>query len=180
MREYIFHGKRIDCDEWAEGHLGYNKTRKQYYIMDDVDAFPIPVHKESVGEWTGMNEFVASDKSRNRLLFEGDIIEVWSNRSPKYTRIAKSQYDGDVIVRATICFRRGSWTLDYDNKYNEELAKLRGKEEDERTVDPYWELYHFGCHYNDEEWEREHNAHYKWHDIVKIGTVFENADLLEG
>ena len=28
MRDYIFHGKRIDTDEWVEGYLGYNKTRK--------------------------------------------------------------------------------------------------------------------------------------------------------
>lgn len=73
MIEYIFHGKRIDCDEWAEGYLGYNKTRKQYYIMDDVDSFPIPVHKESVGKWTGMND------KNGRKIFEGDIVDCWSD-----------------------------------------------------------------------------------------------------
>jgi hypothetical protein len=179
MREYIFHGKRVDNGEWVEGYLGYNKVRNQYYIMDDVDSFPIPVHKESVGQYTGMNEFVVTDRSYNKSLFEGDIVEVWSTRRPKWTGYPKSKHDGDIKVRAVICFKRGSWSLDYENKYNEALEKLRGKEEDERTVDPYWELYHFGCHYNDEEWEREHNAHYKWHDIKKIGNVFENADLLE-
>ena len=178
MRDYIFRGKRVDNGEWAEGYLGYNKTRKQYYIMDDVDSFPIPVHKESVGQYTGMNEFVASDKSFDRPLYEGDIVEVWSNRSPKYTRVAKSQYDGDVVVRATICFRHGSWTLDYDNKYNEVIAKLRGKEEDERAVDGDGNLYHYGPRYNQEEWLRKNN--FKWRDIKKIGNVFENADLLEG
>lgn len=35
MRDYIFHGKSIDTDEWVEGYLSYNKVRKQYYIMDD-------------------------------------------------------------------------------------------------------------------------------------------------
>ena len=178
MREYVFCGKRIDNGEWVEGYLGYNWVRKQYYIMYDVDSFPIPVHKESVGQYTGMNEFVASDKSFNRPLFEGDIVEVWGNRSPKYTRSAASQYDGEVIVRATICFRRGSWSLDYDNKYNEAIAKLRGKEEDERAVDGHWDLYCYGPHNSKEEWLREHG--YKWHNIKKIGTVYENADLLEG
>lgn len=28
MREYLFHGKRVGADEWVEGYLGYNKTRK--------------------------------------------------------------------------------------------------------------------------------------------------------
>ena len=56
MREYLFRGKRTDNGEWAEGYLNYNKARNQHYIMDDVNAFPIPVHKESVGQYTGMND----------------------------------------------------------------------------------------------------------------------------
>ena len=178
MRDYIFHGKRIDNGEWVEGYLGYNKTRNKYYIMDDVDSFPIPVHKESVGQYTGMNEFVVTDRSFNRPLFEGDIVEVWSTRRPKYTSSAKSQYDGDVKIRAVIRFRRGSWCLDDENKYNESLAKLRGRETDERDVGVYWAIHSFGS--QNEEWDREHNSNYKWCDIKKIGTVFENVDLLEG
>lgn len=178
MREYLFHGKREDNGEWVEGYLTYNHTRKQYYIMDDVDAFPITVHKESVGQYTGMNEFVVTDRSYNKPLFEGDIVEVWSRRRPKWTSSAKSQYDGDVKIRAVIRFRRGSWCLDDENKYNESLAKLRGRETDERDVGVYWAMYSFGS--QNEEWDREHNSGYKWCDIMKIGTVFENADLLEG
>ena len=178
MRQYLFHGKRTDSGEWVEGYLSYNQVRKQYYIMDDVNAFPIPVYAESVGQSTDMNEFVVTDKSFNKPLFEGDIVEVWSTRRPYYTN-PKSQYDGDIKVRAVIRFTRGEWTLDYDNNYNKSLTKLKGREEEERTVDGDWALYRFGCH-GREEWQREHNAHYKWHDIVKIGTVFENKDLLEG
>lgn len=178
MREILFQGKRKDNNEWIKGYLGYNNTRKQYYIMDDVNAFPIPVHEESVGMYTDMNEFVVTDRSYNKPLFEGDIVEVWSTRRPYYSN-PKSQYDGDVKVRAVICFRRGAWTLDYDNNYNKSLTKLKGREEDDRTVDGYWELYSFGC-YNNEEWQRERNARCKWHDIVKIGNVFDDVDLLEG
>ena len=186
MRDYIFHGKRVDCDEWAEGYLGYNKARKQYYIMDDVNSFPIPVHKESVGQYTGMNEFVVTDRSFNRPLFEGDIVEVWSRRRPPYENIClyrdkpTSQYDVEVKARAVICFKYGQWFLDYDNEYNKSLCKLRGNEQTERTVAACTDLDRFQYRGRDEDWYREHNNHCKWNDIVKIGTVFENADLLEG
>ena len=176
MRDYIFRGKRVDGNGWIEGsfwdYLGEPK------ILSPGNIVGYDVEPESVGQYTGMNEFVASDESFNRLLFEGDIVEVWSNRSPKYTRVAKSQYDGDVVVRATICFKHGSWTLDYDNKYNEAIAKLRGKEEDERAVNGDWDLYHYGLHYGNEEWLRKNE--FKWRDIKKIGNVFDDADLLEG
>ena len=178
MREYIFHGKRVDCDEWVEGYLGYNKVRKQYYIMDDVNSFPIPVRKESVGQYTGMKEFVVTDRSFNKPLFEGDIVEVWGHRSPTYTYDAKSQYDGEIKCRAVICFKRGEWQLDYKNKYNESLAKLKGKEVDKREVDGSMELYYYGS--RNEEWDREHNISFQWKDVVKIGNVYDNADLLEG
>lgn len=191
MREYLFQGKSVWTDKWVCGsliHIGdycciidENAHDLDIPYMNGgtgcIDGYAIPVVPESVGQYTGMKEFVAFDESFNRPLFEGDIVEVWSNRSPKYTRVAKSQYDGDVVVRAIICFKRGSWTLDYDNKYNEAIAKLRGKEADERAVDGDWDLYHYGPRYSQEEWLREHN--FKWRDIKKIGTVFENADLLE-
>lgn len=177
MREILFQGKRKDNDEWVKGYLGYNNTRKQYYIMDDVNAFPIPVYEESIGQYTDMNEFVVTDRSYNKPLFEGDIVEVWGWRSPTYTYDAKSQYDGKIKVRAVICFEHGEWTLDYANKYNQSLAKLKGKEVDNREVSGEWSLYRLRRYY-DEEWVREHN--YKWHDIVKIGNVFDNVDLLEG
>lgn len=190
MREYIFHGKRTDNDEWVEGYLSYNKVRKQYYIMDDVNAFPIPVHEESVGQYTGMNEFALTDESRNAKLFEGDIVEVWGWRSV-YGR-NQSQYDKRVKVRGVIYFGgRGQWLINYDNKYNEELARLKGSETDKRQAHGAYDLYYYGYHGSDIEcyrakeleWHgRFHNKEdiYGHDDIVKIGTVFENADLLEG
>lgn len=177
MREYLFRGKRVDNGEWVQGDLSQHKTGKKFIkcgsAIQSYEVIP-----ESVCQYTGMNEFVMSDRSFHQPLFEGDIVEVWSTRRPYYTN-PKSQYDGDVKVRAVICFKHGEWHLDYDNNYNKTLTKLRGREEDDRVVDGDWRLYYFGCH-GDEEWQREHNSRSKWHDIVKLGNVFDNADLLEG
>ena len=189
MREVLFHGKRTDNGEWVEGYYVYDESGQTteepaaYIVRLNThpcgwSLIPYEVFPESIGQYTGMTEFVVTDRSFNKSLFEGDIVEVWSTRRPYYST-PKSQYDGDVKVRAVIRFTRGEWTLDYDNNYNKSLTKLKGREEEERTVDGDWALYRFGCH-GREEWQREHNAHYKWHDIVKIGTVFENKDLLEG
>lgn len=195
MREYLFHGKCRDSDKWVEGILIHRgnyccilQDEEKLHPIDDpymsaefgiIDGHATPVVPESVGQYTDMNEFVVSDRSYNKPLFEGDIVEVWGTRTPKYMN-PQSQYDGDVKVRAVIHFKNGKWSLDYNNEYNKVICKLRGSEQTERTVDTWDDLHHFQCHSNDEEWYREHNHRFKWHDIVKIGNVFENADLLEG
>lgn len=189
MREYLFHGKRIDNGEWAEGYLSYNKARKQYYIMDDANAFPIPVYDESVGQYTDMNEFVLIDGSRRAQLFEGDIVEVWGWRTVRGRQ--QSQYDERVKVRGVIYFGHFGWHIDYNNDYNRSLAKLKGSETQEREVSGSNRLNYYGYHGSDIEKYRAQQL--EWHgrfhnledisghyDIVKIGTVFENADLLEG
>lgn len=192
MREYLFRGKRVDNGEWVEGYLNYNSARKQYYIMDDVNAFPIPVHKESVGQYTGFDEWMLDDVSRDAKLYEGDIIEVWCNR--EIYGSPWSTHDGKVKFRGVIVFEYGKWRIDFKNKYNEDICKAKGKEEYDRDVPWGYELYHnyFNHLKNREEYRkkqiesRERCRKHGWEgqfiydDIVKIGTVFENADLLEG
>ena len=190
MREILFQGKRRDNGEWVEGYLGYNSTRKQYYIMDDVDAFPIPVYEESVGQYTDMNEFMLTDETHNSPLFEGDIVEVWGWRTVRGRN--QSQYDHCIKVRGVIYFSHGEWKIDYDNYYNKSLEKLKGSEVQERGVSGASRLYFYGCHRSDKEEYRtkELEWHRKFHnnddeiyfngDIVKLGNIFDNVDLLEG
>ena len=183
MREYLFRGKRVDNGEWVEGYYVRRKdVHRIINFQSSLNAEGVRVIPESVGMYTDMKEFVVADRSFNKPLFEGDIVEVWSKRripTSYYYSPSSSQYDIEVKARAVICFKYGKWFLDYDNEYNKSLCKLRGNEQMERTVDSWSELDHY--RYNgDEEWYREHNGHYKWSDIVKIGNVFDNADLLEG
>lgn len=198
MRTYLFQGKRINNGEWVEGGIIPLDTDSGYVFIAEpfLSASTLPVHEivkhhmhlvypESVGQYTGMNEFVVSDRSFNKPLFEGDIVEVWSRRRPPTENIClyrdkpTSQYDVQVKARAVICFKYGKWFLDYDNEYNKSLCKLRGNEQMERTVETWSELDHYR-YSGDEEWYRKHNSHCKHCDIVKLGNVFENKDLLEG
>ena len=192
MRDYIFHGKRVDGNGWVEGYLGYNKVRKQYYIMDDVDSFPIPVHKESVGQYTGFDEWVLMNETRNAKLFEGDIVEVWGNRELYGSNW--SQYDGKVKFRGVIALKYGRWLIEFGNKYNESICKARGKEEYDREPPMTRDLYepYFNHTSNKDEYRKRElesrerclkwgfDDHSYYDDIVKIGTVYDNADLLEG
>ena len=188
MREILFRGKRIDNGEWVEGSLAIVKDGciiiPIYAEAWSVCEFNLAyyVDPSTVGQYTGMHEFVMTDKSINAPLFGGDIVEVWSRRRPLCEPIwnkPQSQYDIQVKARATIVFHHGKWKFDYDNNYNKSLCKLRGKEEDERTVNAGRELYDYGHHGNNEDWHREHNSHYKWDDIIKIGNKFDNPELLE-
>ena len=192
MRQYLFHGKRTDNGEWVYGSPifqdGYVLIR--FWNSEEFEYEEYLVAPESVGQYTGMNEFVLIDESRNAPLFEGDIVEVWGWRSV-YGR-NQSQYDKMVKVRGVIYFGgRGQWLINYDNKYNEKLAQLKGSETDKRSAKGAWDLYYYG--YSGDNIEGYRTRQLEWHgkfhdikdivsnnDIVKIGTVYDNADLLEG
>ena len=138
------------------------------------------VDPNTVCQYTEMNEFVMTDKSVNQPLFEGDIVEVNSLRRP-YAGWPQSTYDGDVKVRAVIYFERGMWMLNYDNPYNNKKCEPRGNEQYERSVDGALDLYYYGYKGKPEheDWYREHNQSYKRGDIVRIGNIHDNPELLE-
>lgn len=146
MRDYLFRGKRVDNGEWVEGNLTVWPDGSASIDNGPTVTSPLyAVIPESVGQYTGMNEFMLTDETRNAKLFEGDIIEVWGWRSV-YGR-NQSQYDKRVRVRGVIYFGgRGQWLINYDNKYNEELAKLKGSETDKREAHGAYDLYWYGYH----------------------------------
>jgi uncharacterized phage protein (TIGR01671 family) len=108
MREYLFRGKRTDNGEWVEGYLVYNKARKQYYIMDDVDSFPIPVHKESVGQWTGIYDI------NQRKIFENDIVRTQPYLYRPYSKNRQSKQFIGVVEYYTCHFKNGLNDQIYD------------------------------------------------------------------
>ena len=207
MREYIFHGKRVYDGEWIEGCLIHQGDH--YLILQDesrlhpmdvpyiddfgrIDGRADPVVPESVGQYTGFDEWMLDDASRDAKLYEGDIIEVWCTR--EIYGSPWSTHDGKVKFRGVIVFQYGEWRIDFKNKYNEDICKAKGKEEYDRDVPWGHELYRSCFHHLKDRDELRKNKlkdradclkygfdDYSYYDdIVKIGTVFENADLLEG
>ena len=108
------------------------------------------VDPDTVCRYTGMTEFVMTDKSVNSPIFEGDIVEVWSRRRPVgenitlYRDNTTSKYDVKLKVRAVVYFKNGQWCLDYDNAYNNAICELKGNEQNERIVQASPNLYDFG------------------------------------
>ena len=196
MDKYMCKAKRTDNGEWAHGYYvalpdEYTKGKDichaifslecEHVCMGEYKDFGwYEVDPNTVCRYTGMNEFVMTDKSVCSPLFEGDIVEINSLRRP-YAAYPQSKYDGDVKVRAVIYFDRGQWLLNYDNPHNNKMCETRGNEQYERSVDGAWELYYFGYkgkpQYEDQY--RDNNKLYRWSDIVKIGNINDNPELLE-
>lgn len=188
MREILFRGKRVDNSEWVYGYYVSKMDPllgiKYHYVVGALRESLVSwylVNPDTLGQYTGMREFVMTDPSVRGMLFEGDIVEVWTNRRPCTEYGPTSQYDGKRKVRATIVFKNGCWQLDYDNAYNHKLEELQGKEDLVRTVKGASNLFRYGCHASAEREarRREYNKHYVFDDIVCIGNIHDNPELLE-
>ena len=73
MREYIFHGKRIDNSKWVEGYYvkaeKLDKSGYEHFIIEvSADGASHLVYPESVGQYTGMNEFVVTGHNLVNIL----------------------------------------------------------------------------------------------------------------
>lgn len=192
MREYLFHGKRVDNGEWVEGMPCSDLKGGVDAIQSNIGGGIFDIYPESFGQYTGFDEWVLMDETRNDKLYENDIVEVWGNREIYGSNW--SQYDGKVKFRGVIVFEYGEWRIEFKNKYNEAICKARGKEEYDRDVPWGDTLYRrYFSHLKDREKYRQQQlesrercrkygveGQFIYNDIIKIGNVFENADLLEG
>lgn len=193
MDKYICKAKALHDNTWVYGYYVKSTWDKgeDVHLIINLDAeykgageFDWDnvrrVDPKTVCYYTGMTEFVMNDKSINRPIFEGDIVEINSLRRP-YAGWPQSTYDGDVKVRAVIYFERGMWMLNYDNPYNNKKCEPRGNEQYERSVDGALDLYYYGYKGKPEheDWYREHNTSYIRGNIVKIGNIHDNPELLE-
>ena len=191
MGNYLFHGKRVDNGEWVEGY--YVKAQKfdcddyEHFIIEESDTGASHlVDPNSVGQYTGFDEFALYDETKCNKLFEGDIVEVWALRELYDTRW--SQYDGKRKFRGVIVFDHGCWTIDFNNDYNLSICKAHGEEKYDRNLPCGTWLYCCCPHYGKDRdvYRKERLAfmehveeNYKFvEDIVKIGNVFDNKELL--
>ena len=193
MDNYLFHGKKVNSDVWVEGY--YVKAQKfdcdeyEHFIIEESNTGETHlVEPDSVGQYTGFDEFALYDETKCDKLFEGDIVEVVAFRELYDTRW--SQYDGIKKFRGVIVLDRGCWEIDFNNDHNRAICKARGEEKYDRNVPGGTYLY-YKCHYcydGRDEYRKQRlpfMEHAKgdnkfYNDIVKIGNVFDNADLLEG
>lgn len=145
------------------------------YSYNPVDKFV--VYTDTVCQYTGRKEFTL-DSGYGKKLFENDIVEIWQDRSIYGVRQSKS--DGLVKVRGVIRQKNCGFYIDLNNPYNEDIFKSKGLEEYDRQFRKMVYLQEFTLY--DEasiKWQREHNAHCIRNDIVIIGNIFDNPELLE-
>ena len=115
MREYLFHGKRVDNSEWVEGY--YVKAEKldksgyeHFIIEENAEGSSHLVYLESVGQYTGMKDI------KEQRIFEGDIMETSIGGLISHRGVVEFA-DGSFGLRCTdgsayfLCFVAGNYAI---------------------------------------------------------------------
>ena len=161
MREYLFHGKRVDNGEWVEGYYVYDESGQ---ITEEPTAYicylnkhpcgwsliPFEVIPESVGQYTGMHD------KNGKKIFENDIVKTQPFYDRSYSSKRKSKQFIGVVEYKIRTFSGNSIYPKQD--YQAE-----------------WSLKFY------EDFEKY--THFSWGELWNcevIGNVFDNKDLLEG
>ena len=189
MVETLFRGKREHNGEWVDGYYYESKISGCFILPPKIkvrekdgvvikDSFEVTkVIPETVGEYTGVTEFDPKDKTINKKIFEGDIVEIIVYRDVYGQR--KSQYDSLVKVRGVVKKYCARWFIDLENDYNKFLFAAKGKEVYDRDIPNNHFLDNFYLTDERKEWKRQTNQNYPFNYIKVIGDIFDNPELLE-
>lgn len=189
-RELLFRGLCTDSyTGWVYGNIAFYRPNNEYagmYLQDFSGLHPKDylVKANTIGQYTGYKEFVFSDQTKQREIFEHDIVEIWAERTLNGDKVTK--YDTYVKIRGVVVFYRGYWKIDFDNNYNNKICQPKGGERIWRQLDHWSELddYGWGVFKNQEylEWylkrEANHPLNYL-HDITIVGNIHDNLELLD-
>ena len=159
MREYLFRGIDEGTNKWVYGYYFEKPSdfggEKRYYIFDNKTISKYNVIPETVGEWTGLVD------NNGTKIFEGDIVRCQERYDRPYSDKRKSKRHIGVVEYKT---RKG------DKFYNHKTKE--------------WDRHmEYGAEWIVNVRDYGKFVHGSWGDFWDcevIGTVFENADLLEG
>lgn len=84
MREILFRGKDINTGKWCYGYL--SKFRDETIIVCEGGRVWNYVLDETVGQYTGLKD------KNGKMIFEGDIIEVFGDLSRVYWSNGNSSF----------------------------------------------------------------------------------------
>lgn len=173
-REILFRGKVSDePDEWVQGYLRdadtiFQQTRHEKSKCCEYGMFS--VKPKTIGQFTGI-----TDKNGTKI-FEGDIVELWCERSV-YGR-KQSVQDKYIKVRAVVEWGYQysiGFMLNYNNEHNKKLCIAKNKEHYDRDIGKR-------C-ITDFLEKKKYIRHEIWKfldDIEVIGSIHDNLELLEG
>lgn len=135
------------------------------------DAYDIYADASTLGRFTGIKD------NNDKMIFTGDIVEIYCQRI--IGGQCRSKHDIPTKVRAVVEYKTDwygiGFSLNYYNKYNDNLCNPIGKEEDKRSFG-YRPISHFDFNYM----KKETNQKLLWRNYIKvIGNVIDNPKLLE-
>lgn len=153
MREYLFHGKRLDNGEWAQGQYLYDDVTGKGWITLSITesqktigglfVYCVEVDPETVGQFTGFEVYkdphlITGEDGKDKL-FESDVV-----------RFSDFDYNGvDREKIGVIYWCDGGFFIDCTHKYG-----------DDAIYDIDWVLEQDDC-------------------VERIGNRWDNPELLE-
>lgn len=125
MIEILYRGKRVDNGEWIEGFPVESVNNKIYMIVyatedaintkNEVDFIYEEVNPETVGQYIGAKGYTGNyeDRHKNEVkLFNGDIVEAWSQGS-KATFVISFRNESAPGYFLYPAWKNGKWWLSF-------------------------------------------------------------------